>query len=101
MRKYEYAIYDIKSKTHGDHYSSVNDETAIREFSMAINSGNARNLMAQHPEDFTLFFIGWYDYDTAELEKAEGGNRSIVNGMQLVDQSVEQLTLPFKIATEN
>lgn len=39
----------------------VNTGSAIRSFGDLVNNNNAENQVAQHPEDFDLYYLGEYD----------------------------------------
>ncbi len=80
MEKHIYRVYDQKSQTYGELFTSVNDETAKREFQIAINSKNG--MMAKYPEDFMLMEVGIDNQDLGSITAVN--ERAIVNGMHLV-----------------
>lgn len=55
------SVYDSKADTYSAPHPSQSTASAIREFEMLVN-GDKNNLIAAHPEDFTLFDVGeWLD----------------------------------------
>jgi len=75
-----YSIYDLKSQSFGHPFSALSDELALRAFSGSVNSSPG-NLMADSPEDFTLYHVGEMDDETGSI-KAEVLS-SLVNGITL------------------
>lgn len=63
-----YAVLDSKAGFFGQPFFAQNDGSAIRDFSDAVKDGsNPNNMWFKHPEDFSLYCIGVYDNQTAEL----------------------------------
>lgn len=63
-----YSVFDSKLAVFGRPWFSQRDAAAIREFSDAVNDGsNPNNQWFRHPEDFSLFSIGEFDDENAEL----------------------------------
>lgn len=63
---------------------------AIREFADLAN--NPEHPVGQHPEDYTLFEIGWFDEATGEICGLELGPRSLGNGstFQVVPEHLQR-----------
>lgn len=76
-----YRIFDQKSKTYGSLFVSKFDETAKREFSIAVNS--ERGMMAQFPEDFMLMHVGIDNELNGKIIACD--ERAVINGMHLVE----------------
>lgn len=62
MKKPVYSVRDSKAETWTFPFQSENNATAIRDFQTLVKDG--RTLVGQHPEDFSLFLIGEYDFTT-------------------------------------
>jgi len=60
-----YSVYDSKAKAYALPWFADNHEVAIRAFSTKINRKD--NELSMHPEDYTLFCVGSFDTQTAEL----------------------------------
>lgn len=54
-----YSIYDRKSNTYSNIFSSLNDAVAIRQFTQAVNDSNS--IMSVYPNDFVLCKVGSFD----------------------------------------
>lgn len=63
-----FAVFDSKAATYGIPFADQRIESAIRNFSDAVNDGsNPGNLWHKHPEDFSLFEIGEFNQETGEI----------------------------------
>lgn len=63
-----YAIRDDKACIYNAPCIMDNDSVAIRSFSdMVFN--DSKTLIALHPEDFSLWFIGEFDSESASLNQ--------------------------------
>lgn len=63
-----YVLYDSKSETYTAPTLNPARGQALRSFSDAVNDvSNKNNVLASHPEDFTLFEIGTYDISTGVI----------------------------------
>lgn len=51
------SVFDSKADSYSAPHPSQSKASAIREFEMLVN-GDHNNLIAAHPEDFTLFEVG-------------------------------------------
>lgn len=60
-----YTIYDEKAQSYNTPFTALNDQLAIRIFQDASN--DPQTTVYHHKEDFTLYGIGTYNQDTAEL----------------------------------
>lgn len=60
-----FTIYDSKVNHYWDPVVFLNKGEALRTFEEGVNrrnqDGSAASLIGQHPQDFTLFEIGYYD----------------------------------------
>lgn len=63
-----YVVRDTKSEFMTPTYD-YNDDSAIRNFSYAIN--NATGIMGYAPSDFDLYKIGIYDAKTGRIDLSE------------------------------
>lgn len=73
-----YTVYDAKARNYSPIYMSVNEEVGIRSFENAINEkGHPFN---KNPEDYTLFFVGMFDPDTAALSPEK---TPVISAMEL------------------
>lgn len=61
-----YAIRDKKASLFLSLAQDTNDETAIRNFSYAMNNSN--NIFAFSPTDFALYRVGTYDTTSGKLD---------------------------------
>lgn len=64
-----YSVFDSKTATFGQPHCMLSDAAAIRTFSDNVNSPNENNAWFKHPEDYSLFYIGIFDDESAELER--------------------------------
>jgi len=65
-----YAILDGAAKAYGPPMVFTTNGLAIREFQAIAE--NSANHIKKHPEDFSLWEIGEYDSDTAQVDAALG-----------------------------
>lgn len=65
MRTNAYAIFDRASGSYSNPFFLPSDASARRSFGDSAN--NKELNVGAHPEDYTLFRIGRYDDQTAEL----------------------------------
>lgn len=63
-----YVVRDNKTEFLTPNFD-VNDESAIRNFSYAINNGNS--IMGFSPADFDLYKIGYFDASKGLLDKSD------------------------------
>ena len=62
-------IYDDKSQTFGMPKVIQNTQAAIRWFKEALNSQD--NIMKNHPSDFSLYHVGYWNPYTGIIEAVE------------------------------
>lgn len=60
-----FSIYDSKAKNYTFPYPAANTGVAVRMFTAAVQSEGSQWNM--HPEDFTLFHLGEFDDENADL----------------------------------
>ena len=56
-----YSIFDKKAKTYASPFPALNDSVAIRMVSV---SATGESLLAQYPEDFSIFRVGTFSEET-------------------------------------
>lgn len=66
MKTKIYTIFDSKAEAFNAPFYFQHDAQAIRGFADAVNSPESH--IGMHPEDYTLFVIGTYDDETAEIK---------------------------------
>lgn len=64
-----YAIYDSKAKIYNAPFSLINDQVALRSATQMANDPSTQ--CCKNPEDFTIFSIGTYDDQTAQIKVSE------------------------------
>ena len=73
-------MYDSKSETYSPPTMHPARGQAVRSFADAVNQ--EQGVIAQHPQDFTLFELGEFDQSTGEILLADA-KVSVVNGLDL------------------
>lgn len=63
MRRRVYSVRDDRMKTYGQLVFIENDSVASRAFGDLVLSDN-KSLMATHPADFSLWYLGEFDAET-------------------------------------
>ena len=96
MRMNAYAIFDRATASYSQPFFLASDAAAARSFKDSAND-ETRNVGA-HPEDYTLYRIGRYDDQTAEL--AAEAPEKIVGAWELIDHTDGQLMHPDDQANE-
>lgn len=81
-----YAIHDKKALSFATPFFAVNDEVAMRSFEDLVR--DRRSLVAQHPEDFALHFVGSFDPDTGKLLQRSEGSYLVQDGLQAYSTSL-------------
>lgn len=75
------AVYDSAAKAYLPPFFLPNKQMGIRTFTDCLESDDHQ--FARHPEDYTLFSLGQFDYETAEffpaLEKMHTGLELLPN----------------------
>ena len=94
-----YAIYDKKALSFATPFFAVNDEVAMRSFEDLVR--DRRSLVAQHPEDFALHFVGRFETETGKLlPRSEGeGTYLVEDGLQAYSTSLAR-DKQFRTMTE-
>lgn len=101
-----FTIYDEKAAAYLPPFFLPTDGMAIRTFSSCINSPDHQ--FGAHPQDYTLFKLGQYDDNTAELISSTR-TISLGNGVEFItpaqpDQSEllgdEKISTPTKVGDE-
>lgn len=68
MKMQMFAVLDTKTGTFGYPACDIREESAIRQFSDAVNDGSrGDNAWNRHPEDFALYHIAEYETTTGEI----------------------------------
>lgn len=65
MKTNLYVIFDSKAKIYNKPFCLLNDQVALRAAADILNDTNTD--IAQHPFDFSMFKIGEYDDETAQI----------------------------------
>lgn len=78
-----FTMFDGAAMTYSKPFFEVNENVARRQLQVLVNSGD--NAVAKNPTDFTLFFIGEFDDEKAELLPAVSPLR-ICGAHELVQQ---------------
>lgn len=60
-----FTVLDVKAESYGLPFFSRTFETAIRDVKTAANTEG--NKLETHPEDYTLWYVGEFDVESAEL----------------------------------
>lgn len=81
-----YAIRDVKSQRFMQPNLDMNDQTAMRGFSMAVNQPSG--VIGFAPKDFDLYKIGEYDDQTGRMEPLEVVEL-VVNGSALLMEDMK------------
>lgn len=66
MQMLMFSIYDEKAEMYSRPFYAITVGEAIRTFTDAVNSENSP--YNRHPEDYTLFSVGQFDDQLAELK---------------------------------
>lgn len=69
MIKKMYSVYDVKSGVYGPLMLCLTDGEALRAAADTVNQpNNPNNVIAQHPEDFRLDYIGDFNMATGSID---------------------------------
>ncbi len=85
MIKPTYSIRDQKTQEFLHPITSVNEETAVREF---YNTLEQVPLMRTHPKDFDLYYLGSFDTDSGILNPVPAV-QFIISGLDCI-KSIQQ-----------
>jgi hypothetical protein len=88
-----YTMYDEAAKAYTQPFFAQHDGLALRMFEDMVNSEQKNNI-SEHPDQFTLFSIGIWDDEVAELK--QDTVKSLGNGLQYKKPS-EKENLEVKI----
>jgi len=66
MKLLAFTVYDEKAEAFGKPFFTQAIGVASRDFSEAVN--DQKSLLARHPEDFSLYHIGYFDDATAKFD---------------------------------
>lgn len=83
MFKIMCAVFDLKSELFHDPFCVPATGVAVRGFADEINNKEKRGDMQLHPEDFSLFEVGTYDYRVG-LMVPHGQPKLLVRGSDSV-----------------
>lgn len=75
MKKIILAVYDSKTECYGMPFPADTLAQAVRDFSDAI--ADTKTMFSKHPEDYSLFELGSYDYGSGTLEPSLAPRRVI------------------------
>lgn len=65
MIKQIFSVCDNKSGVFSNPFTSVNQDTAIRDFAYEVNQGKSE--INRYPEDFALYYLGSFDDMTGNV----------------------------------
>lgn len=83
-----FAVYDSKACFFGQPFFDQHVNSAIRNFSDAVNDGsNPNNMWFKHPEDFSLFEIGDFNNETGELVPKIAKNLLTASAVRTINTS--------------
>ena len=80
-----FTVYDEKAEVFLPPFFVHTIGIATRAFSDAINAVNTDHQFSKHPQDYTLFKLGYFDDSTAEM--VSDIKKSLGNGVEFVNQS--------------
>lgn len=87
-----FSVYDSKVSIFGQPFFDQYEQSAIRNFSDAVNdSSNPNNMWNKHPEDYSLFQIGEFDNENGKIDSLLPKNlinASAVRSLQTVEPEV-------------
>lgn len=98
-----YTVHDSKAEAFLPPFILHNPGLALRMFGNSINSNE--HAFAKNPSDYTLFCLGEFDDNTAEIKKYEK-KISHGNGVEFIErpvdpqQHMEQLNAQMGVETE-
>jgi hypothetical protein len=82
-----YSIYDSAAKAYTQPWFMPNDAVALRAFENNVNDEKGGQIYS-NPDQFTLFHIGEWDDEKAEVSKAEVV-KSLGNGLEYKKEPYE------------
>lgn len=75
------SIHDAKAEAFLNPLVFQAKAQALRGFQDAVR--NPEHEMHKHPEDYTMFFCGWFDPETGQLEPAQP-ILALANGVEML-----------------
>lgn len=90
MKQIMCAVFDAAAQTYGRPIFVVHRAQAVRTFRDEINRLAGDNVMAAHPTDFELYFVGTFDDATGEFADLPKFPELIVRGVDVVNGSAEK-----------
>lgn len=86
-------VYDSKAEAYLRPFFAQSKGAAIRSLTDTVNSQDDGNMVAMHPEDYSLFVVGSWDENTGLLEKSDGKSH-LIDCIDLVNKlDTSQLSL--------
>lgn len=83
MKRKYYAVRDTKMGTFAQLVPFENDAVAIRGFSDLVHR-DKDSMIAAHPADFSLFYIGEFDVETGVLTQSDTDIRVLCTASDFV-----------------
>lgn len=80
MIKNIYCVFDSKTKLFGNPFTSIRQESAVRDFGYAANQKD--NEICRYASDYALYFIGTFDDESGKCETLDQPQH-IVSAFQL------------------
>lgn len=74
-----FTVYDSKAETYLNPFYMKNKGEALRAWTETVNDN--QSTMSKYPADFTLFLIGEYNPDTAQISMLDA-KETIGNGLE-------------------
>lgn len=81
-----FAIFDSKAAAYLPPFFLPEIGQAHRLFGDCCR--NPEHEFGKHPEDYTLFILGFFDVPSGQFEKMKNGNEVICNGLECLIQNV-------------
>lgn len=85
MKRVIVAVYDNASQMFGQPFFVTAIGQALRSFTDEVNRPAQDNQLYQHPEDFSLYHIGYFEEETAVFTPPDEGvgPRRLVRGQEV------------------
>lgn len=87
MKRRMFSVHDSCSGVFGPIMICITNEEAVRNFAYACKNNET---IRDHPEHFTLFFLGIFDDSSGKIEAED--KVSLVNGVEMSVDNVKQLS---------
>lgn len=78
-RQFVFSVYDVKAAIWSTPTFYINDDVAVRSFSMAVNDRSS--VIGFEPESFSLYCVGEFDSASGKLSGCDP--RLVITGVQL------------------